>query len=164
LRLTAARTMFAAMRHDHHPDRVLWRDAAIIVILALAPAIGVGIARFSYSLLLPDMRASLGWSYAAAGFMNTVNAAGYLIGALAAAGAIRRIGESGAIFYGSLVCVIALALSAASENFLVLSAARLRSSRAALRLRACRSATPRGQRFSSASITSGPASASFCLA
>jgi len=117
--------MFAVMRPDHHPDRALWRDGAIIVILALAPAIGVGIARFSYSLLLPDMRASLGWSYAAAGFMNTVNAAGYLIGALAAAGAIRRIGESRAIFYGSLVCVIALALSAASGNFLVLSAARL---------------------------------------
>src|SRR5262249_23185733 len=115
--------MFAVMRPDHHRDRGVWRDGAIIVILALAPAIGVGIARFSYSLLLPDMRASLGWSYAAAGFMNTVNAAGYLIGALAAAGAIRRIGESGAIFYGSLVCLIALPPSAASGKFSVVSAA-----------------------------------------
>jgi predicted MFS family arabinose efflux permease len=106
-------------------DRALWRDGATIVVLALAPAIGVGIARFAYSLVLPDMRASLDWSYAAAGFMNTVNAVGYLVGALAAAGVIRRIGQFGTIFYGSLACVIALAVSAASGNFLLLSAARL---------------------------------------
>jgi len=113
------------MSPAQHDDRALWRDGATIVILALAPAIGIGIARFAYSLVLPDMRASLDWSYAAAGFMNTVNAVGYLVGALAAASVIRRIGQFGSIFYGSLTCVIALALSAASGNFLLLSLARL---------------------------------------
>ena len=113
------------MSPAQHDDRALWRDGATIVILALAPAIGVGIARFAYSLVLPDMRASLDWSYAAAGFMNTVNAVGYLVGALAAASVIKRIGQFGSIFYGSLTCVIALALSAASGNFLLLSLARL---------------------------------------
>ena len=113
------------MSPAQHDDRALWRDGATIVILALAPAIGIGIARFAYSLVLPDMRASLDWSYAAAGFMNTVNAVGYLVGALAAASVIKRIGQFGSIFYGSLTCVIALALSAASGNFLLLSLARL---------------------------------------
>ena len=113
------------MSPAQHDDRALWRDGATIFILALAPAIGVGIARFAYSLVLPDMRASLDWSYAAAGFMNTVNAVGYLGGALAAASVIKRIGQFGSIFYGSLTCVIALALSAASGNFLLLSLARL---------------------------------------
>jgi predicted MFS family arabinose efflux permease len=113
------------MSPAQHDDRALWRDGVTIVILALAPAIGVGIARFAYSLVLPDMRASLDWSYAAAGFMNTVNAVGYLVGALAAASVIKRIGQFGSIFYGSLTCVIALAISAASGNFLVLSLARL---------------------------------------
>ena len=113
------------MSPAQHDDRALWRDGATIVVLALAPAIGVGIARFAYSLVLPDMRASLDWSYAAAGFMNTVNAVGYLVGALAAASVIKRIGQFGSIFYGSLTCVIALALSAASGNFLLLSLARL---------------------------------------
>jgi predicted MFS family arabinose efflux permease len=113
------------MSPAQHDDRALWRDGATIVILALAPAIGVGIARFAYSLVLPDMRASLDWSYAAAGFMNTVNAVGYLVGALAAASVIKRIGQFGSIFYGSLTCVIALAISAASGIFLVLSLARL---------------------------------------
>lgn len=110
---------------DQRAKLALGRDAATIFVLALAPAVGVGIARFAYSLLLPDMRTSLDWSYAAAGFMNTINAAGYLVGALIAAAVMRRIGQFGAIFYGSLFCVLALALSAVSANFLLLSAARL---------------------------------------
>ncbi len=113
------------MQPGHPNGRALWRDAATILVLALAPAAGVGIARFAYSLLLPDMRQSLGWTYAAAGFMNTVNAAGYLAGALIAAATMRRVGQFGTILYGSIACVIALALSAITSNFLLLSVLRL---------------------------------------
>src|SRR5689334_12306682 len=52
--------------------------------LALAAAVSLGLARFAYALLLPPMRADLGWSYFLGGAMNTANAAGYLLGALAA--------------------------------------------------------------------------------
>ena len=52
--------------------------------LALAAAVSLGLARFSYALLLPTMRAELHWSYFTAGTMNTANAAGYLVGALLA--------------------------------------------------------------------------------
>ena len=52
--------------------------------LALAAAVSLGLARFSYALLLPAMRAELHWSYFTAGAMNTANAAGYLMGALLA--------------------------------------------------------------------------------
>ena len=52
--------------------------------LALGAAVSLGLARFSYALLLPPMRADLGWSYFTAGAMNTLNAVGYLIGALLA--------------------------------------------------------------------------------
>jgi predicted MFS family arabinose efflux permease len=113
------------MEPQRFPERGVWRAVATVCVLALAPAIGVGIARFAYSLLLPDMRASLGWTYAAAGFMNTVNAAGYLIGASIAAAIMRRIGQHGAIVRGSLACVLALALSTVTDNFTVLSLARL---------------------------------------
>ena len=41
---------------------------------------------------LPDMRATLDWSYAQAGLMNTANAAGYLLGALSSPWASRLIG------------------------------------------------------------------------
>ena len=57
---------------------------AVAAALALAAAVSLGLARFSYALLLPPMRADLGWSYLTSGAMNTVNAAGYLVGALLA--------------------------------------------------------------------------------
>ena len=56
----------------------------LAVALALAAAVSLGLARFSYALLLPPMRAELHWSYFTAGAMNTANAAGYLFGALLA--------------------------------------------------------------------------------
>src|ERR1700738_3952446 len=49
--------------------------ARLILILSLAPTVGLGVGRFAYALVLPDMRDSLAWSYSAAGFMNTINAA-----------------------------------------------------------------------------------------
>jgi predicted MFS family arabinose efflux permease len=64
--------------------------ARLILILSLAPTVGLGIGHFACSLVLPDMRDALGWSYSAAGFMNTVNAAGYLAGALTAARLITQ--------------------------------------------------------------------------
>src|ERR1700722_13534758 len=99
--------------------------ARLILILSLAPIIGLGIGRFAYSLVLPDMRDTLGWSYSAAGFMNTINAAGYLIGALVAAKLINRFGLSAAVRGATLACVASLALSALSGNFVALSFARL---------------------------------------
>ncbi|WP_454623849.1 YbfB/YjiJ family MFS transporter [Bradyrhizobium cenepequi] len=99
--------------------------ARLILILSLAPTAGLGIGRFAYSLVLPDMRDSLAWSYSAAGFMNTINAAGYLIGALCAARLIRRFGLVASVRWGTLACVVSLALCAITGNFVVLSFARL---------------------------------------
>jgi predicted MFS family arabinose efflux permease len=65
-------------------------ELAIAAALALAAAVSLGLARFSYALLLPAMRADLGWSYFTAGAMNTANAAGYLVGALLAPRILRR--------------------------------------------------------------------------
>jgi predicted MFS family arabinose efflux permease len=97
----------------------------LILILSLTPTVGLGIGRFAYSLLLPDMRDALGWSYSAAGFMNTINAAGYLVGALLASRLIKRFGLSASARGGTLACIASLALCALSGNFIVLSFARL---------------------------------------
>ena len=99
--------------------------ARLILILSLAPTVGLGIGRFAYALVLPDMRDTLGWSYSAAGFMNTINAAGYLAGALLVARMIRRFGLAATVRWGTLACVLSLALCAISANFYVLSFARL---------------------------------------
>lgn len=111
----------------HAPDRSqpYAHPARVILILSLAPIIGLGIGRFAYSLVLPDMRDSLGWSYSSAGFMNTINAAGYLAGALVTSRLVRRFGLSAALRAGTLACLVSLALSAVSGNFVVLSFARL---------------------------------------
>jgi predicted MFS family arabinose efflux permease len=99
--------------------------ARVILILSLAPTVGLGIGRFAYSLVLPDMRDTLGWSYSAAGFMNTINAAGYLAGALVTSKLIARFGLAATARWGTLASVISLALCALSGNFFILSLARL---------------------------------------
>ncbi len=99
--------------------------ALIILSLSLSIAAGLGIGRFAYSLVLPDMRDSLGWSYSTAGFMNTVNAVGYLAGALGASKLVRRIGAFRAVWLGMLICLAALALSAVSGRIVPFSLARL---------------------------------------
>ncbi|MCL2713448.1 MAG: YbfB/YjiJ family MFS transporter [Alphaproteobacteria bacterium] len=91
----------------------------------MAVTVGIGIARFAYALVLPDMREDLAWSWSAAGFMNTINAIGYLVGALTAAALIRKVGWSAAIRGGTLACLASLVLCALSGNFFVLSLARL---------------------------------------
>ncbi|HAO41671.1 MAG TPA: MFS transporter, partial [Afipia sp.] len=103
------------------------RPMRMILILALAPAIGLGIARFGYTLVLPDMRDSLGWSYSTAGFMNTINAIGYLAGALGAAAFIRRVGVFRSVWIGALACVVSLGICALSGNALVFGFGRLLS-------------------------------------
>ena len=111
--------------HAPHPPPAIAHPARLILILSLAPTIGLGIGRFAYALVLPDMRDSLHWSYSAAGFMNTVNALGYLVGALAASHLIKRAGLGASIRWATVACVAALALCAVTGNFAVLGFARL---------------------------------------
>lgn len=78
--------------------------------LALGAAISLGLARFSYALLLPPMRAELGWSYFTAGAMNTVNAMGYLVGALLLPRALARFDARTIFLAGGWGAALLLAL------------------------------------------------------
>jgi hypothetical protein len=92
-------------------DAAPWRQA---LVLSLGAVVSLGLARFAYALLLPPMRADLGWSYFVAGAMNTANAAGYLAGALA----LLRLGSgvaSAATFVGGGVLAARLASQAAGQ-------------------------------------------------
>jgi predicted MFS family arabinose efflux permease len=80
--------------------------------LSLAAAVSLGLARFSYALLLPPMRADLAWSYTTAGAMNTVNAAGYLAGALLAPHWLARHDARRVMMAGCLAAALLLALHA----------------------------------------------------
>ena len=94
------------------PRPVLWTAVG----LALACAVSLGLARFAYSLLLPSMRADLGWTYATAGLMNTVNAAGYLMGALLLPRWQARFDGRSVVLAGGLGAAVTMALHAATTE------------------------------------------------
>ena len=82
----------------------------VALYLALAVAVVNGFARFAYALILPAMRESLGWDYAAAGWLNTANSLGYAVGGLSGLLLLSKIKPSKLFITGliSTVCCIAL--------------------------------------------------------
>jgi len=99
----------------------------VAAALALGSAVSLGLARFAYALLLPAMRADLGWSYFTAGAMNTVNAGGYLVGALAAPPCLRRYGARTVLVVATAATALALAAHGAVAGDAALYALRFLS-------------------------------------
>ena len=89
------------------PLRSLW----LAVALSMGAAISLGITRFAYALLLPPMREDLGWSYTLAGGMNTANALGYLLGALATPWLLRRAAPGAVLLVGAVMATVFMGLS-----------------------------------------------------
>jgi predicted MFS family arabinose efflux permease len=75
----------------------------LALALSLGAALSLGITRFAYGLLLSPMRSDLGWSYTLAGGMNTLNALGYLLGALMTPALLKRYGASHVLLGGSVL-------------------------------------------------------------
>jgi len=84
------------------------RTFLIALGLSLGSAISLGMSRFSYALLLPPMREDLGWSYLLAGSMNTANALGYFVGALATPMLMRRFGVHPVLVGGAILTALFL--------------------------------------------------------
>ena len=89
------------------PLRSLW----LAVALSMGAAISLGITRFAYALLLPPMREDLGWSYTLAGGMNTANALGYLLGALATPWLLRHVAPGAVLLVGAAMATVFMGLS-----------------------------------------------------
>jgi predicted MFS family arabinose efflux permease len=87
------------------------QSIALAMVLALGSAISLGVTRFSYGLLLPAMRADLGWSYTLAGAMNTVNALGYLLGALSMPRLLRRFDAVKILLFGAASASVFMAMT-----------------------------------------------------
>jgi predicted MFS family arabinose efflux permease len=77
----------------------------------LGVAVGNGFARFAYALLLPAMREDLRWTYAEAGWMNTANALGYVVGAISGYLLLRRLHPSQLFTFGLLFTVVSLGVT-----------------------------------------------------
>jgi MFS family permease len=83
----------------------------LALALSLGAALSLGITRFAYGLLLSPMRADLGWSYTLAGAMNTVNALGYLLGAIMTPHLLQRFGAARVLVAGAVLASIFMGFS-----------------------------------------------------
>ena len=107
---------------DHPaPQHVIW----LALALSAGAAVSLGITRFAYGLLLPPMRADLGWTYTLAGAMNTVNALGYLLGALLTPRLMQRWGAARVLMVGAALATLFMALSGFFTSTAPLLAQRL---------------------------------------
>jgi predicted MFS family arabinose efflux permease len=80
----------------------------VLAGLTLGVTVTNGFARFAYGLLLPAMKSEMGWNYAQAGWLNTANALGYIVGAVLTMVLIRRISPSRLFAFGLIATTLAL--------------------------------------------------------
>jgi predicted MFS family arabinose efflux permease len=85
--------------------------------LALAIAVVNGFGRFAYALILPVMRADLGWDYALAGWLNTANSIGYALGGLSGMLLLARYTPSALFVTGLVSTVLSLLLVGLTADF-----------------------------------------------
>jgi predicted MFS family arabinose efflux permease len=95
------------------------------LLLSLSGAVGLGLGRFAYALLLVPMQRSTGWSYADLGLMNSANALGYLLGVLLLTPALARFGAPTTVRFGMLLTGLSIFATGLSENFALLCVFRL---------------------------------------
>lgn len=95
-----------------------------VFLLGMSAAVALGIARFGYALVLPDMQRDLDWSYAQAGWLGTSNAAGYLAGALLAATAVARFGVRTMLTFSCWTTALAVLATSFTSHYAMLNALR----------------------------------------
>ncbi|MBP6018261.1 MAG: YbfB/YjiJ family MFS transporter [Burkholderiaceae bacterium] len=100
-----------------HPALVPWA-------LSGGAAVAVGFARFGYALILPAMKTDLALSYAQAGWLNTSNALGYLMGSLLTIFYVSRLGNRRLFVGGLLLTAVALLGCGLTHDFYLLNLLR----------------------------------------
>jgi len=101
------------------------RSWMILLGLTLGVCVTNGFARFAYGLILPSMRESLHWTYAQAGWINTANALGYVVGSVAAFALIYRVPSTRLFSLGMIGTAVFLLATGLSEDFILLSLWRI---------------------------------------
>jgi predicted MFS family arabinose efflux permease len=89
----------------------------ILLGLAFGACISSGFGRFAYGLILPYMQADLAWSYSQAGWLSTVNAIGYLAGALATVWLVARFAQERLYAWVSELTTLTLIASGLTRDF-----------------------------------------------
>ena len=92
------------------------RPWLVLAGLTLGVCVTNGFARFAYGLILPAMKQELGWTYAQAGWLNTANAVGYVIGALVTMALISRTNPSRLFSFGLVATAVSLLATGYDAN------------------------------------------------
>ncbi|HEY5635722.1 MAG TPA: YbfB/YjiJ family MFS transporter [Burkholderiales bacterium] len=106
-------------------DITLARGLLIAFLLSFGPTVANAFARFAFALLLPAMRSDLDWTYSQAGWFNTVNALGYLLGALVTWGLVAPLGNRVLFCAGMLLTATMIGATGLVRDFEALMAIRL---------------------------------------
>ncbi|MBO9452528.1 YbfB/YjiJ family MFS transporter [Tropicibacter sp. R16_0] len=97
----------------------------VLLGLALGVCVTNGFARFAYGLILPAMKSTQNWTYAEAGWLNTANALGYVLGSLFTVALIRRVGASRLFSAGVVLTAICLFATGLNASLLAQSVWRI---------------------------------------
>lgn len=89
----------------------------ILAVGCLTVLGSLGFGRFSYSLFLPSMERSLGWTAAGAGVVASFAFAGYLLGAVGAGRLASLYGPRRVIFPSMVMVALGLGLTALSQGY-----------------------------------------------
>lgn len=94
-------------------------------LLGLGPAAAIGVGRFAYALVLPDMLSDLGLSLTQAGLLGSANTGGYLLGALLSHRILRAVGHRRGFYLAAVLQCLTLLALAFAPPFTVMAALRL---------------------------------------
>ncbi|RTZ47648.1 YbfB/YjiJ family MFS transporter [Candidimonas sp. SYP-B2681] len=97
------------------------KPAMVPWALSGGAAVAVGFARFAYALILPAMKTDLDLNYAQAGWLNTANALGYLIGALLTIFFVSGLGNRRLFISGLWLTTLALVSNGLTHDFYLLT-------------------------------------------
>ncbi|OYV42518.1 MAG: hypothetical protein B7X10_06615, partial [Burkholderiales bacterium 21-58-4] len=95
--------------------------------LAGGSAVAVGFARFAYALILPAMQTDMHLNYAQAGWLNTTNSIGYLLGALLTIYFVARLGNRSLFIGGIVLTTLSVLACGLTRDFQLLALFRFLS-------------------------------------
>jgi len=103
-------------------QRAVRGGVGLLIALSIAAnGLGQGFSRFTYALLLPDMRADIIHSYGLAGLLGTFNLVAYLAGVLLVSALSGRVSPIRIVCIGLALCAVASVVLAAAPDYGILA-------------------------------------------
>ena len=97
------------------------REYLLIIVGILVLFASLGLGRFVFGMILPDLKSNLGITITESGFLSTSNFVGYLLGLLFAGVFYSKIGALKLIFRSLLSQSISMFLMLAFDSYLIVS-------------------------------------------